>query len=359
MSSNFTDVSGSTPINPNPPGFFTNLNQADNPDNNQDIYDFQTNINSWSIENVNVLTIQTLANYTDFGPSNLTNDNIATDKETQTIMRNQVYIEQNYNVNWAQGWNFWSKYIYKTLLNATFYQIPWYEVLEEPTLQVSSICNYAVRLHFFEYNVLDAKPVISIVDCISGDEKFRVVAPDASTQVTESNNPSYLRNVKRVTNGVVDMNTILTFGEMLKINTCINTEIVNYPPWDALQSAKKNTDPTKDPEEKAVTDFQDAVAKTPFVDGVNGEIQLGQIRLFAIDSYTQGGNYLFGLSFLPWNNGAYQIFDNQYGEYVGYSPINTSNFLTILKLIGMGLILFEFYEIIRSGKFKTIHLSYY
>jgi hypothetical protein len=244
-------------------------------------------------------------------------------------------------------------------LNSTFYQIPWYEVLEEPELQLNSLCNYAVRLRFFNYNVLDSKPVITIVDCITGDEKFRVISPDSQNDVKEQNNPSYLRNIKRVTNGVVDMNTILTFGEMLKINTCINTEIINYAPWDALQSAKKNTDPTKDPEEQAVTQFQDAVAKLPFVDGNTGEIQLGQIRLFAIDTFEQSGNYLFGLSFLPWNNGVYQIFDNEAGTYTGYSPINTSNFYTIVKLIGIGLIFFEFYEIITSGKFKRFHLSYY
>ena len=355
----FYDVSGSIPINPNPPGFFLNINASDNPNNNQDIYDFQNNINEWSIESVSVLGIQTNSNYTNFTPKDLTSDNLSTDSTTQTIMRNQVFIKQNYNVNWAQSWYFWSKYLYKTLLNSTFYQIPWYEVLEEPELQVNSVCNLAVRLRFFNYNVLDSKPVITIVDCITGDEKFRVVAPDSQSSVTEQNNPSYLRNIKRVSNGVVDMNTILTFGEMLKINTCINTNIINYEPWTTFETAKLNTDPTKDPEEQAVTVFQDAVAKLPFVDGNTGDIQMGQIRLFAIDQFEQGGNYLFGLSFLPWNNAMFQIFDNQIGEYVGYSPINTSNFLTIIKLIGIGLILFEFYEIITSGKFKRFHLSYY
>jgi hypothetical protein len=328
-------------------GYFTNTIQSDN----QDIENFTNNINEWANETVSVLAIETQSNYTNFTQKTLTAGNVAVDKSTQNIMANMTTVKQiGYSTNWSQAGYFFGQYLYKTLLNSTFYQIPWYEILESTSLQLESNCNWAVRLRFFDYNVLYAKPVITIVDCMTGEEKFRVVAPDSENGVNETNNPSYLRYIKRVNNGIVETNTTLTFGEMLKINTCIITNIDDYLPWTTLEAAKKNTDPTKDPDENSVTVFQDAVAKEPFQDGVNGNITMEQIRLFALDPIDSSGNYLFNIPFLPWNNGTYMLFDNQVGEYIGFSPFNTSNFLTIVKIIGIGIIIYELFELFRSGK---------
>jgi hypothetical protein len=330
-------------------GYFTNTVKSDN----QDIENFTNNINEWANETISVLAIQTQSNYTSYTQATLTAGNLAVDKSTQQIMSVMTTVKQDgYSTNWSQAGYFMGQYLYKTLLNSTFYQIPWYEILESPSLQLDSNCNWAVRLRFFDYNVLYAKPVVTIVDCISGDELFRVVAPDSEDDVNETNNPSYLRYIKRVNNGVVDMNTTLTFGEMMKINTCIITNIDDYNPWTTLEAAKKSNNPGKPTDEDSVTAFQNAVATDPFKDGVNGNITMEQIRLFAIDPVDSSGNFLLNIPFLPWNDATYMIFDNQVGEYVGFSPFNTSNLLTIVKIIGSGILIYETYKMFKNGKIK-------
>lgn len=343
-----------TPINTNgttPPGFFTKINASDNPNNDQDILNFQNNINSWTTTPILSLANWGKYSYSDFTTSSITNSQITVNQICLAILTNQISVPYTSasKVNYSQAYNFYSKYVYNTLLNSTFYQFPWYEILEDPNLQVNATCNYAVRLNFFEWDPNVASPVMSIIDCITGIEKFRILNNPGGQSSSDSATSAYLRNIKRVTNGVVDGSTILTFGEMMKINTCINTAILDFAPWTAFQNAKLNQNPNDTNfESDAVNAFQDAVAKTPFVDGSNGNIWLSQIRLFAVNKPDGQNNYLLGIPFLPFNNGQYLMFDNQLGDYVGYSPLTYQNLTTVLKIVFGGLILYEGYKIARK-----------
>ena len=335
------------------PPYFNNISYKDNPQNNGDIETFQFSLPLLAKSPVFSIVANKhyQADYSNFTTTTLSQDNLDFDTSAQTIMRNQITPPKSVVAS-NSTFGFWWTTFKDSLLNSTAYSIPWYNIVAQPSLSLSSTCNYACRVHVFE-GLQYSTPVICIVDCITGAEVFRIINESSSTDESTntnsaSNNPTYLRNVKRVTNGVVDLATELTFKEMLQINTCIITEVADYAPWTTFLKTLSPPDLIKYASggNPGVNTFMTATASTPFIDGMNGNIELSQIRLFAIDKPENTTSYLLSIPILPWNNGAYDMFDNQLGQWVSYSPFTSQNFTTLIKLVLLVLTGYELLEVV-------------
>jgi hypothetical protein len=184
--------------------------------------------------------------------------------------------------------------------------------------------NLAVRVHLFETDLIaDTRGVVSIVDVTTGIERFRVN--------TQEVGPVLLRHVKRVTNGIPDPNleSDLSFGEMLEIGTCIQY---------AFEGIVSTTEPP--------------------LDGWNGDIVLNLYNKIAVTKQDNApSSNLLGIPFLPWNKTVYNMYDMIQNKYLQPNAFTSQNFFTILKLIGIGLIVADLVYWARYGKLILPHLK--
>lgn len=317
--------------------------------------------------------------YDNFTPSSLTADMISNDKIFNQAIYSYVTGANRYDPslypNWSAATDYFSSYWVNTLLNSTLYSVPWYDMLFDLTYTYNAVGHLAVRYHMFDSQP-DTIPVLSIVDVDTGEEKFRIPR-DADANIT---------NVRKVINGVMQNDVELSFSEMMQIANVIPTAITGYAPLDTMYNAiQLLVDQQKDPsgEQSYVNNFITQSEATPFVNGTNGNIVFGTItdavynpsgvsngklvvdyqeydafpRLIAVDRPSENNQYLFGKTWLPWNNPKYIIYDNYKNSFVGVNPLSTDNFLTILKLIGLGLVFYEIITVLLSGKLFKIDLT--
>lgn len=337
---------------------FSFIQPSDNPTNSPIISNFQNDVGQVLQYFVGIYNAPQY-DYSQYTSSTLTVDNLTCDSTCNAILSHQTgsYPPQN-EADWSFSFEFFWKKYYNSLLNATVYQIPFYEFpLFDPHSFLDGHSNLAVRMRFFEYDLVNAPPVYSLVDVITGVERFRLFyyLTDHADKPVEWLNTS----CKRVTNGVPDPNTILTFSEILEINTAIPCDVVGYDPWTALEQYYATNPNAAGKSAAQIGTFETAVLADPFVDGINGHITFGAPRLIALDKPVDAlPANIFGVSWLPWNESMYYLYDQYKDEWVGIDPINTSNITTIFKLIGLGVLFYELITIFRLGKLPRISINY-
>jgi len=287
-----------------------------------------------------------------FTPTSLTAEQINIDKIFNQGIRDYLKIRPPavQTVDWAGGLLFWWKYIYSELMSLTGYQFRIYNRIFDGTF-LNGKGTLAIRLHRFDYAVGNQYlPVMSIVDVATGEEKYRRVLGTQGTDERIDN--TTINGLIPVSKGILQSQTSKSILEQMKIGACFWIEPAEFPAWDKLKTAT-DTAITQGSINKKTTNYsqniinswiKDEVASNNFL--VQGLIvRLGEAHLIAVDKPdNEPKNYIFGISFLPWNNYAYNIYDLQNRTYVSPSPFNESNFMTLLKLIGMGFIVFELIE---------------
>ena len=295
-----------------------------------------------------------------YSSTTLSQGNIHNDEVFNKILRDMIQAYPVTSPDFASGWAWYSFYLYNVILNATFYQIDMIsDVLMHPTIMDTTTSNFAVRLHNFTGDYADGKLIYSIVDVVTGNEAYRVTTNESAGSAYSQYNANFLRNVRRVNNGVIDLTTPLTLADELKIISCIPLSVNGeyHPYWDYVwaihtdANGKQQKDVNPNKLVDATTAYQAATHGFPFQDGNTGDLLLKPPRMIAIDKPdSDKGSYILGWSFLPWNNSKYYIFDLMANQYKGISPISTENFMTILKLILLGILFGEIIGLIRKGK---------
>ena len=330
----------------------------DNPTFNAYLWDEVKTLPSALKFNVGQFTYRN--DFSKFSSTTLTQTNIDADIIFNQIVKDEIQAPLVTSPDFVNGWAWYSFYLYNVILNETIYKIDMIsDVLMHPSIMDTTTSNYAVRLHHFVNGNLDRTLIYSIVDIISGTECYRVTTNESAGKEFSQWGAQFLRNVRRVKNGVVDLTTPLTFADEMKIISCIPfTEEGEYNPYlDYIQAihigpdGKLQKDVNKAKIADATTAYQGKSHGFPFRDGFNGNLVLLTPRMIAVDKPdTDTGNYLFGWSFLPWNNSKYYLFDTMANNYKGINPLNADNFMTILKLILLGVLFGEIIGLFTHGK---------
>ena len=297
-----------------------------------------------------------------YSSTTLTQGNLRADTIFNTILRDEIRSPAITSPDFAAGWAWYSFYLYNVILNATIYQVDMIsDVLMHPSIMDNTTSNYAVRLHHFQTDYATTDLVYAIVDVVTGNEVYRVTTNESAGNNYTDFGSNFLRNVRHVNNGVLDLTTPLTFADELKIISCIPfSEVGEYHPyWDYIQAIHTGPDGKVQKDVNtaklvdATTTYQAKSHGFPFKDGNNGHLVLKPPRMLAIDkSDSDKGSFIFGWSFLPWNNSKYYLFDAMANSYKGINPINSENFMTIIKLILLGILFGEIIGLIRKGKLR-------
>lgn len=290
--------------------------------------------------------------------------------DTDTLFNNSIreYINSanvplNTSSNISGVFKYWSNYITYVFKNSVVNGVPWYEMVFNDVFS-NTQGKYAVRMRQFPKEQIAQEnlpenlitptmynttlPVLTIVDVNTGEEKFRIIR--------QTVNPIFLRDVCRVTNGTVDYNTVLRFSEMFDIACCIPISINMYggadnPKTPLLISTLLGQTPSTTFDEFMMTlvgyqqdgSFYDTLFSIISKDGVFQQIYPRLIAVNKPDNYNGG---LLNISWLPWNNPTYLTYDTYLDEYIGVNPFNTTNLITIIKLIGLGFLVYEFYKLL-------------
>ena len=334
-----------------------NAMAKDNPTNNQMITGEIWEVRSSLGFNAGQFTYKN--DNSQYSTTSLTYGQIAADTKFNDILRDEIMAPPITSPDFPRGWGWYSYYFYNTILDATFYQLDFIaDIIFNYDIMHNITSNYAVRAHAFNYGQLDYKLTYSIVDVITGNEEYRITTNTSIGETYYDYNAQFLRNVRRVVNGVVDTVTPLSFADKLKIISCIPIGVQEYSYadnyfWeihlDDNGKPQKSVNPKRI--QAATTEYQGKSMGFPFKDGSNGQLILKAPRIIAIDKPdTDTGYHIFGWSFLPWNVSQYYLFDMEFNTYRGINPLNSSNFLTILKLFLLGIFAFEVIALFVKGK---------
>ena len=294
-----------------------------------------------------------------FSNTTLTRGQLEADEKLNDILRDEILAPPIVSPDFKRGWGWYSYYLYNSILNATIYQLDFVaDIIFNYDIMHNVTSNYAVRIHSFNYGQLSVMLTYSIVDVITGNEEYRITTNTSIGETFYDYNAQFLRNVRKVVNGQVDDVTPLSFSDELKVISCIPISIVEYQPaldylWavhtDSNGKQQKSVNPNRI--QAATTAYQGKSNGFPFRDGVNGQLLLKAPRIIAVNKPTTiKASYIFGLSFLPWNESQYYLFDTEFNTYRGINPINSSNFMTIIKLLLMGILAGEIIALFRRGK---------
>jgi len=300
-------------------------------------------------------------NFTLFSPTNLTADNVTVDTIFNKGIRDYLIKRPPsiQTVDWYGGLYFWMMYLYSELMSLTGYQFRIYNRIFDGTFSIGKGL-YAIRLHRFTYEAGGNNqylPVMSVVDVATGEEKYRRVLENGGADERYFNNT--INGLWPVKDGIAQSQSSTatkSIFEQMNIGSCfwIQPDPNNFPAWKKLIDAtdeaihsgainKKTSNYSRDIINQWIGNEigSNNILKAGLV------VDLGEAHLIAVDKPDgEAENHLFGLSFLPWNNYAYNIYDLQNRQYVAPNPINSSNFMTVLKLIGLGYIAFEIIEML-------------
>ena len=294
-----------------------------------------------------------------YSSTTLTHGQLEADEKLNDILRDEILAPPLTSPDFKRGWGWYSYYLYNSILNATIYQLDFVaDIIFNYDIMHNVTSNYAVRIHTFNEGQLSRQLTYSIVDVITGNEEYRITTNTSIGETFYDYNAQFLRNVRKVVNGQVDDVTPLSFSDELKVISCIPISIVEYQPaldylWavhtDSNGKQQKSVNPNRI--QAATTVYQGKSNGFPFRDGVNGQLLLKAPRIIAVNKPTTiKASYIFGLSFLPWNESQYYLFDTEFNTYRGINPINSSNFMTIIKLLLLGILAGEIIALFRRGK---------
>ena len=279
-----------------------------------------------------------VSNYQDFSSATLNQGNIDDDTVFNKIFRDDISSQQTTAIDATSGFNFWKNKLYYVLLDLTVHKLDFLvDVMMNPGNSMNTNGNYAVRLHNFNAGDSTRYMVYSIVNVVDGVEHYRLhFNNDVTMGLAE-----YLRNTKKVVDGVVDQTTPLSTSDIFNIISCFTVEIEGYSYWDNYIAATRDSTNAADAA-NAILQFNKDRARLPFQDGNSGNIKYQRPRLYAVDKPENSShNYLFGWSFLPFNDTKYNIFEFKSKMFLGPSPWTKQNLTTILKLIALGITFFE------------------
>ena len=334
-----------------------NAEKKDNPTHNRIITEEINNLKEALKFNAGQFTYK--GGNSKYSSTTLTHGQLEADEKLNDILRDEILAPLLTSPDFKRGWGWYSYYLYNSILNATIYQLDFVaDIIFNYDIMHNVISNYAVRVHAFNDGWLNYQLRYSIVDVITGNEEYRITTNTSIGETYYDYDAQMLRNVRKVVNGVVDEITPLSFSDELKVISCIPIGIIEYQPaldylWavhtDSNGKQQKSVNPNRIKD--ATTAYQGKSNGFPFRDGVNGQLLLKAPRLLAINKDTTiKGSYIFGWSFLPWNESQYYLFDTEFNTYRGINPINSSNFMTIIKLLLLGILAGEIIALFRRGK---------
>lgn len=188
--------------------------------------------------------------------------------------------------------------------------------------------NYACKINFLSESLVYDQPFISIVDCTTGDEHYRLIHnTESDGQKVYLNNPQILYGIHKVgtTGEILDY---IDYNDMLNIISCINCEVIYYGPYtDVIDLIKKyNSGSDSDnvvinkAKKKLIWNEDNAMT---YKEGNNGMLAIKYIKKIAVISNDSSYKYV------PYNI-----------DIQDYDELNIFNFNNIMLYVGLPLVLY-------------------
>jgi len=239
--------------------------------------------------------------------SDITSDQLATDEIYSNCVRDYITSDLQTSGNYSPSFLFSMLYaFYGNMFGFTSLNDRMTKLIKAfPT----SNYNYAVRIICYEANPSWSR-IFDIVDCSTGEAKFRITG-DSNFYVPIQ----YVKRFDASGNISTDL-SLLSMWEYMQIASCVKFEIINR--------------------KICLTGFLKLAVKPP-------------------EDYK--GSHILGIPFLPWNNMTYNIYNLMTNEYMEPSAYTKENLYTIIKLIGIGILIYEGVNFHKNHHLILPHLS--